>query len=348
MNDCRFDAVVVAVPWRRVGELLTDPLRACVAGIETGYRNWSRPRLPPFICGSISRLPNLPHAVLPGRIKPMVVQSRCASDFDGDLDATTIDGHYYQVVISASRRLADRSARDIVSEVVQRELASIWPATARGKAAAIAVDYRGARRVLGAAGVERIRSDRSRKPPFQTYFWPAIGPPPVGPPRWKGQCAAAIWPQKRVLSHLQSTQRRCWRRICRRPLIDVPSLRGAVIYSNCSITPSKNFASRSEQTRAVSRNRHRSLTMEGRRTIGAGRRANAPHPRLFAGDQPLHVGGQLVVDGVANRANGQKPLLLTAADFRHAQGFHVDGNRFMLPPQFAFLFGLERHTINCQ
>ena len=37
--------------------------------------------------------------------------------------------------------------------------------------------------------------------------------------------------------------------------------------SSCSITPSKNFASRCDATIAVSRKRHKSLTVEGRRKI---------------------------------------------------------------------------------
>ena len=120
------DAVVVAVPWRRVGELFAaGPLRdslpflATVDQIEsapiTGVHLW-------FDC----ELTPLPHAVLVGMTSQWVFNHGTSAD-EGTPD---LPRHYYQVVISASRNLAGQDREQLVQEIVA-ELLQVWPA-ARG------------------------------------------------------------------------------------------------------------------------------------------------------------------------------------------------------------------------
>jgi uncharacterized protein with NAD-binding domain and iron-sulfur cluster len=66
---------------------------------------------------------SLPHAVLVGKQSQWLFnRGRAAS---GEENAPI--GHYYQVVISASRSLAGRDREQVIREIVA-ELASIWPA----------------------------------------------------------------------------------------------------------------------------------------------------------------------------------------------------------------------------
>jgi squalene-associated FAD-dependent desaturase len=111
-ENCRegFDAVILATTWRRVGNLLTDADRAALPELNGVDRFESAPISAvhlwfdrPFI--------DVPHAVLPGRLSQWV--------FDRG-------NNYVQVVISASRDLAQQSRESIVAEVV-RDLGEIWP-----------------------------------------------------------------------------------------------------------------------------------------------------------------------------------------------------------------------------
>jgi squalene-associated FAD-dependent desaturase len=115
----RFDNVVVALPWSKVRDVLSDeivaawPLVVTLGSIEaapiTGVHLWfDRP------------VTELPHAVLVGRLSQWIFKR----DQQGD---GAHEGHYYQVVISASRNLAGRDRQQIVAEVCA-ELAAIWPA----------------------------------------------------------------------------------------------------------------------------------------------------------------------------------------------------------------------------
>jgi squalene-associated FAD-dependent desaturase len=102
----RFDAVILAVPWRRAAEMLGE-VRECgeiaarlnrlEAAPITGVHLWFD-----------REITSLPHAVLVGRLSQWLFRRGIQS---GRPDA------YYQVVISASRRLAeDRHA--VIEEVV--------------------------------------------------------------------------------------------------------------------------------------------------------------------------------------------------------------------------------------
>ena len=110
-----FDAVVVAVPWQRVRQLFDENLLAAMpkmndverieqAAITAVHLWFDRPLMP------------LDHAVLLGRLGQWVFSSR----------APETHQHHYQVVLSASHRLAPRSHDELVADVL-RELEAIWP-----------------------------------------------------------------------------------------------------------------------------------------------------------------------------------------------------------------------------
>ncbi len=109
------DAVIVAVPWRAAGDLLTSfaselPWLATINQLKpspiTGVHLWfDRPIMP------------LSHAVLVGRASQWVFKP-APGDNAGE--------HYYQVVISASSSVAPRD-RDELIDLVCRELGETWP-----------------------------------------------------------------------------------------------------------------------------------------------------------------------------------------------------------------------------
>jgi uncharacterized protein with NAD-binding domain and iron-sulfur cluster len=117
------DAVVVAVPWRRVSELFTaGSLRDSLAFLPaidrieaapiTGVHLWFDREITP-----------LPHAVLVG------MTSQWVFNHGARVDVNTSDTprHYYQVVISASRNLAGQDREQLVREIIA-ELGRVWPA----------------------------------------------------------------------------------------------------------------------------------------------------------------------------------------------------------------------------
>jgi squalene-associated FAD-dependent desaturase len=115
-----FDCAVVAVPWRRVRRLLTENLAAqmpALAAMEriepaaiTAVHLWfDRPITP------------LPHAALVGRLSQWLFAKPCGQG-----------RHYYQVVISASHRLARRTRQQWLTDVLG-ELESVWPAAGEAK-----------------------------------------------------------------------------------------------------------------------------------------------------------------------------------------------------------------------
>ncbi len=117
-----FDAIVVALPWRRVREAIGEPLLSSLPELArldeidsspiTGVHLWFDREITP-----------LPHAVLVGKQSQWLFnRGRGASGENG-----APIGHYYQVVISASRGLAGHDREQVIREIVG-ELASIWPA----------------------------------------------------------------------------------------------------------------------------------------------------------------------------------------------------------------------------
>jgi squalene-associated FAD-dependent desaturase len=125
--DRPFDAVIAALPWRRVREVFDEPALAALpelAGAEeieaapiTGVHLWFD-----------REITSLPHAVLVGKLSQWMFNRGRRAATDGGSPG----GHYYQVVISASRDLAGRDRDEVIAEIVS-ELASIWPAARSAK-----------------------------------------------------------------------------------------------------------------------------------------------------------------------------------------------------------------------
>ena len=153
-----FDAVVVALPWRRVHDVFDEralsalPELAGVGRIEsapiTGVHLWFDREITPLahavLVGKLSqwvfnrgrRLANEPSAPGAENRAPspgIGPESRAPSPGNGlEGRAPSPGGHYYQVVISASRELAGRDRDEIIARIVA-ELASVWPAAGAAK-----------------------------------------------------------------------------------------------------------------------------------------------------------------------------------------------------------------------
>ncbi len=115
-----FDAVIVAVPWRRIEELLGEPLRAALPELH-GIQQIESAPITAVHFWFDRAITNLPHAVLPGRTSQWMFYRGAAPE-----------GHHYQVVISASRDLASRLREEVVAEVLS-ELMQLWPVTMEAK-----------------------------------------------------------------------------------------------------------------------------------------------------------------------------------------------------------------------
>jgi len=116
-GSLEFDFVILAVPWTRVGKLLTPSLLAAVD---------PQNRLASIFTSPISSIhlwfdqsiTNLPHAVFVERLSQWVFAR--SSD-------RSANEHYYQVVISASSDLAGRDRQSVVDEVIG-DLKTAFPA----------------------------------------------------------------------------------------------------------------------------------------------------------------------------------------------------------------------------
>jgi squalene-associated FAD-dependent desaturase len=106
----KFNAVILATTWRRVGDLLAEANRAMLPELN-GLNCFESAPISAVHLWFDRPFMDVPHAVLPGRLSQWV--------FDRG-------GNYVQVVISASRDLAQQSREIVVAEVV-RDLAEIWP-----------------------------------------------------------------------------------------------------------------------------------------------------------------------------------------------------------------------------
>jgi squalene-associated FAD-dependent desaturase len=123
-------AVILATPWRRVGELLAEPLRQTLPELQQAERFESAPISAVHLWFD-REITDLPHAVLPGRLSQWVF-SHGAQELTGEAGAPAARGHYYQVVISASRELEGQS-REATIEQVRREIAEVWPKAVEAK-----------------------------------------------------------------------------------------------------------------------------------------------------------------------------------------------------------------------
>lgn len=142
------DAVVLAVPWRRAGRLLAPSLADAVpelaavdqipAGAITGVHLWfDRP------------IHRLAHAALPGRVSQWIFQPQAGAD-------GSPLGHYYQVVVSASHRVAPRHREDLVT-LVCRELGEAFPDARHAQLVHHRVVIDPAAVFVLAPGVDRLR-----------------------------------------------------------------------------------------------------------------------------------------------------------------------------------------------
>ena len=104
----QFGSVISAVPWRLAAEILPTSVASQIPVIHsapiTSLHFWFDRSITP-----------LPHAVLVGRLSQWVFARRQESE-----------GHYYQVVISASHELAGRERDDVLREV-SGDLNAVFP-----------------------------------------------------------------------------------------------------------------------------------------------------------------------------------------------------------------------------
>jgi len=104
-----FDLVILAVPWRRVADLLSDEMQNAI-----GVAQWADMPSAPISALHLwfdRELTELPHAVLVGRLSQWVFAH---------------GRHYYQVVISASHDLAGRQRQAVLDEVLG-DLRAVFP-----------------------------------------------------------------------------------------------------------------------------------------------------------------------------------------------------------------------------
>lgn len=103
-----FDAVVLAVPWRRAAELLSE-MPAC-AGIANNLRQLQSAPITGVHLWFDREITQLPHAVLVGRLSQWMFRR---------VEQADKSEAYYQVVISASRQLAAEDRQAVIDEVVE-------------------------------------------------------------------------------------------------------------------------------------------------------------------------------------------------------------------------------------
>jgi squalene-associated FAD-dependent desaturase len=111
-----FDCLICAVTWRRLADILDEQLKDSIPGLADINQIESAPITGVHLWFD-REWTDLPHAVLVGRLSQWVFGRGARPD----------QGHYYQVVISASRQLAGRDREQIVAEVCD-DLGAVWPA----------------------------------------------------------------------------------------------------------------------------------------------------------------------------------------------------------------------------
>jgi squalene-associated FAD-dependent desaturase len=124
----QFEFVLVAVPWRRAGELLPEGMRAAIDPQD----GWAAIPAAPITSAHLwfdRPVTRLPHAVLIGRLAQwLFARELPGAPTEGSHPAPRGE-HYYQVVISASHELAGRERQAIIDEV-RADLAAVFPASA--------------------------------------------------------------------------------------------------------------------------------------------------------------------------------------------------------------------------
>ena len=119
------DAVIAAVPWRRLAALCDEALASRLAAVGQATRIEGSP-ITALHLWFDRPLTNLPHAVFVGTLVQWVFAHGTARP-GGPAAADAAAAHYYQVVISGSADLTGRP-REEVRDAVLRELRQVWPA----------------------------------------------------------------------------------------------------------------------------------------------------------------------------------------------------------------------------
>lgn len=126
-SERSFEFVIAAVPWRRVRSLFPDSLAAAIPELRTIDQIESSPITSLHLWFDCP-ITSLPHAVLVDRVAQWLF-ARGEQPTVGD---QSLVGHYYQVVISASRDLRSQP-RETVRDAVLEELRALWPAARNAK-----------------------------------------------------------------------------------------------------------------------------------------------------------------------------------------------------------------------
>ena len=122
-----FDFFIVAVPWRTVRALFPPVILEALSALKDVEQIASAPITAVHLWFD-RPIVRLAEAVLVGRLSQWIFRGAGADRGDERAES----GHYYQVVISASRELAGRDPQDVASQV-REELDAIWPAARRAR-----------------------------------------------------------------------------------------------------------------------------------------------------------------------------------------------------------------------
>ncbi|MCH8046465.1 MAG: FAD-dependent oxidoreductase [Planctomycetes bacterium] len=164
-----YDAVIVAVPWRRVGALLASSLAGALPQLHLLDQIESAPITAVHLWFD-RPITTLPHAVLIDRLSQWV--------FNHGAQNAEPPEHYYQVVVSASRDLAGRDRDEIAAEV-HDELASVWPAAGAARLLRHRIVTQPHAVFSVCVGVDRLRPSQTTPIPnlFLAGDWTATGWP---------------------------------------------------------------------------------------------------------------------------------------------------------------------------
>ena len=127
-----FDDYILAVPWRKAVPLLA-PQVAETLQLDSGIERIQSSPITAIHLWLDRPIMDAPHAVLIDCLAQWVFSRPSNLRQDGEAAA----GHYYQVVISASRQLAGRPRDEVLREIME-DLSAVWPTAA----AAEIVDWR--------------------------------------------------------------------------------------------------------------------------------------------------------------------------------------------------------------
>jgi len=99
-------------------------------------------------------------------------------------------GQYLQLVVSASYNLLQKPRQEII-DLCLKEVRQVLPAARDANLIKATVIKEAA--ATFPRNPELTAGVPNRKQVCKICSWQVIGPTPVGPPRWKAQCAAGTW-----------------------------------------------------------------------------------------------------------------------------------------------------------